>query len=251
VTGGRQSEPAAAMPTGAGLAGAATTGAGTSVQAASGTDVGASGERVLLVATRSAHKLGELRDLLALRHARLVSLDDLGLDGEPVEDGRTFAANAALKALFYARLSGVPTLADDSGIEVDALDGGPGVRTRRYAGEDATDAQNNAKLLAALSGLPPERRGARYRCALALTEPADAGPRGGLPVTATRGTLEGRIAAGPRGIGGFGYDPIFEPEGEAPGGRTLGEWSAAEKNAVSHRSRAARRMARILATRGY
>jgi XTP/dITP diphosphohydrolase len=209
------------------------------------------GDRVLLVATRSAHKLGELHDLLGLAHTRLVSLDDLGLDGEPVEDGETFAANAALKARFYARLSGLPALADDSGIEVDALDGGPGVRTRRYAGDDATDAQNNAKLLVALRGLPPARRGARYRCALALVEPAAAGPRGGLPVTATRGTLEGRIAAGPRGTGGFGYDPIFEPASEEPGGRTLGSWSPAEKNAVSHRARAARRMARILAAKGY
>jgi len=207
--------------------------------------------RVLLVATRSAHKLGELRELLALERARLVSLDEIGLDGEPVEDGETFAANAALKARFYARLSGLPTLADDSGMEVDALDGGPGVRTRRYAGEVATDAENNAKLLAALDGLAPARREARYRCALAFAEPGRAGPRGGLPVATARGTLEGRIATGPRGMGGFGYDPIFEPAGEAPGGRTLGEWTDAEKNAVSHRSRAARRMARILAARGY
>ena len=212
---------------------------------------GASGDRVLLVATRSAHKLGELRDLLALERARLVSLDEIGLDGEPVEDGETFASNAALKARFYARLSGLPTLADDSGIEVDALGGGPGVRTRRYAGDDATDAENNAKLLAALDGLAPAGRGARYRCALAFVEPDRAGPRGGLPVAARSGTLEGRIAAVPRGRGGFGYDPIFEPAGVVPGGRTLGEWSPAEKNAVSHRSRAARRMARVLAARGY
>ena len=87
------------------------------------------------------------------------------------ETGTTFAANAALKARFYARRSGLPTLADDSGLEVDALGGGPGVRTRRYAGEQATDAQNNTKLLAALAGLPPERRGARYRCVLALALP--------------------------------------------------------------------------------
>ncbi len=206
---------------------------------------------VLLVATRSAHKLGELIELLDLRRTRLVSLDEIGLPDEPIEDRTTFAANAALKARFYARLSGLPTLADDSGIEVDALGGGPGVRTRRYAGEDATDARNNAKLLAALGGLPPDRRGARYRCVLALAEPAEAGPRGGIPVHIARGTLEGRIATVPRGTGGFGYDPIFEPVGEPPGGRTLGLWSAAAKNAVSHRARAARRMARILARRGY
>jgi XTP/dITP diphosphohydrolase len=207
--------------------------------------------RVLLVATRSQHKLCELTDLLHLRRVRLVSLDEIGLPDEPVEDGATFAANAALKARFYARVTRLPTLADDSGIEVDALGGGPGVRTRRYAGEDATDAQNNAKLLAALRGVPTGERGARYRCALALAEPAEVGPRGGIPVHTARGTLEGRIATEPRGVGGFGYDPIFEPSSEQPGGRTLGLWSAAEKNAVSHRARAAGRMARILARRGY
>jgi len=105
----------------------------------------------LLVATRSHHKLAELRDLLHLRRAELVDLDDEGIHDEVEETGRTFSANAALKARFYARRSGLPTLADDSGLEVDALGGGPGVRTRRYAGEQATDGQNNAKLLAALT----------------------------------------------------------------------------------------------------
>jgi XTP/dITP diphosphohydrolase len=209
---------------------------------------------VLLVATGSVHKLRELTELLHLSHARLLSLADVPAAtaaGEPVEDGTTFAANAAIKARFYARATGLPTLADDSGIEVDALGGGPGVRTRRYAGEDATDEQNNVKLLAALDGLPPSERGARYRCVLAYADPRAAGPRGGIPVVRARGTLEGRIAKGPKGDGGFGYDPIFEPEPEEPGGRTLGEWSSVEKNAVSHRARAARRMARILATQGY
>jgi XTP/dITP diphosphohydrolase len=209
---------------------------------------------VLLVATGSTHKLRELTELLHLQHARLISLADApaaAAAGEPVEDGVTFAANAAIKARFYARATGLPTLADDSGIEVDALDGGPGVRTRRYAGDDATDEQNNVKLLAALAALPPTERGARYRCVLAFADPRDAGARGGIPVVRTRGTLEGRIGFGPRGDGGFGYDPIFEPVPEPPGGRTLGEWSAAEKNAVSHRARAARRMARLLAAKGY
>jgi XTP/dITP diphosphohydrolase len=115
----------------------------------------------LLVATRSRHKLGELRELLRPAHAELVDLDDVGIADEVEETGTTFSANAALKARFYARRSGLPTLADDSGLEVDALGGGPGVRTRRYAGEQATDAQNNAKLLAALAGLAPKERGAR------------------------------------------------------------------------------------------
>jgi len=114
----------------------------------------------IVLATRSVHKLRELRELLALQHAELVSLDELGIDDDPVEDGETFETNARIKARFAARATGLPALADDSGIEVDALGGGPGVRTRRYAGERATDAQNNAKLLAALDGLPPERRGA-------------------------------------------------------------------------------------------
>ncbi len=196
----------------------------------------------LLVATRSRHKLAELRDLLRLERAELVDLDDVGIADEVEETGRTFAANAALKARFYARRSGLPTLADDSGLEVDALGGGPGVRTRRYAGERATDEENNAKLLAALDGLPPERRGARYRCVLAFAIPGRAGPRGGLPVTLARGTFEGRIGTGPRGTSGFGYDPIFEPASEPPGGATVGQWTAERKQAVSHRARAARRM---------
>ncbi|MFI5292518.1 MAG: non-canonical purine NTP pyrophosphatase, partial [Candidatus Limnocylindrales bacterium] len=139
-------------------------------------------ERRLLIATRSAHKLAELRGLLELQRTRLVTLDDLGIGGDVVEDGATFADNAIIKARWGAEQSGVATLADDSGIEVDALDGRPGVRTRRYAGEDATDDDNNRKLLAALDGLPPGRRGARYVCVLALALPDAHGPRGGLPV---------------------------------------------------------------------
>ena len=205
----------------------------------------------LVVATRSAHKLAELRTLLDVPHAELVSLDDLGVEGDIDETGATFEANATLKARHAARATGLPALADDSGLEVDALGGGPGVRTRRYAGEHATDAENNAKLLTALDGLPPGRRGARYVCVLALARPDDTGPRGGMPVTLVRGTCRGRIATAPRGSGGFGYDPIFEPRSEAPGGRTLGEWSSEEKNAISHRGAAARRMSPILHRQGF
>ena len=205
----------------------------------------------VLVATRSEHKLRELRELLELDRGELVSLDELGVEGDPIEDGETFAANASLKARFGARVTGLPTLADDSGIEVDALGGGPGVRTRRYAGEEATDAQNNEKLLGALAGLPPERRGARYVCVLALALPGSAGPRGGLPLILARGTCRGRIAAAARGSGGFGYDPIFEPASEPPGGRTLGLWAPAEKHAISHRARAARRMTSHLHDLGF
>jgi XTP/dITP diphosphohydrolase len=171
--------------------------------------------------------------------------------GDPVEDATTFAGNAAKKARWAARATGLPSLADDSGIEVDALDGGPGVRTRRYAGEQATDEDNNRKLLAALDGLPPERRGARYVCVLALALPDGAGARGGLVVVTRRGVVRGRIASTPRGSGGFGYDPIFEPSPEPPGGRTFGLWSAAEKDAISHRGRAARRMRPVLEHLGF
>ena len=206
----------------------------------------------LLVATHSAHKLAELRALLALERGELVSLDDLGIADDPDETGETFETNARIKARFGARKTGLPTLADDSGLEVDALGGGPGVRTRRYAGPAATDVDNNVKLLAALDGLPPERRGARYVCVLALALPgAGAGERDAVPIRSARGTTRGHIATAPRGDGGFGYDPIFEPAGEPPGGRTFGLWSAAEKHAVSHRGRAARRMMPILRELGF
>jgi XTP/dITP diphosphohydrolase len=210
----------------------------------------------IVVATRSTHKLGELRTLLRPAQAELISLDEAGVppDAAPIEDGATFEANARLKARFYSRLTGLPTLADDSGIEVEALSGAPGVRTRRYAGPDASDVNNNTKLLGALTGLPPDRRAARYVCVLVLADGRleAKGQRAGVPILAeARGTLRGRIATRARGGGGFGYDPIFEPLGEPPGGQTLGLWSSAAKNRVSHRARAARRMARRLAALGF
>ena len=211
----------------------------------------AGGRRQLLVATRSVHKLRELRELLDLHQTVLVSLDDLGVPGDPDETGKTFEANAAIKARFGARATGLPTLADDSGIEVDALGGRPGVRTRRYAGERATDEQNNTMLLEALHGLPADGRGARYVCVLTVALPDEGGPRGGLRLVQARGTCRGRIASAPRGSGGFGYDPIFEPATEPPGGRTLGLWSPAEKHAISHRARAARRLAPKLRDLGF
>ncbi len=221
-------------------------------QGSAAPSVGARRPRIV-VATRSAHKLRELWQLLDPENAELVTLDEAGVPAgiEPDETGETFATNARLKARFYADLTGELTLADDSGLEVDALGGAPGVRTRRYAGEHATDEDNNTKLLGALAGLPPERRGARYVSVLALADPSRRGARGAVPIVAeARGTTRGRIATERRGTGGFGYDPIFEPAGEPPGGRTFGLWSAEEKNAVSHRSRAARRMARRLAALG-
>jgi XTP/dITP diphosphohydrolase len=201
--------------------------------------------RRLVVATHSAHKLRELRQLLHLEHTELLSLDDLGVTDEPVEDGLTFETNARIKARFARRATGLPALADDSGIEVDALGGGPGVRTRRYAGPTASDDDNNAKLLSELAGLPPEQRGARYVCVLALALPGQAA------LATRRGTCRGRITREPRGGGGFGYDPIFEPFTERIGGRTFGQYTPAEKDAISHRARAARRMHGLLAGLGF
>jgi XTP/dITP diphosphohydrolase len=202
-----------------------------------------------VIATHSAHKLRELRELLQLRNATLVSLDDLGVSAEPVEDGLTFETNALIKARHAVRATGLPALADDSGLEVAALDGGPGVTTRRYAGPDATDEQNNAKLLRELAGLPPERRRARYVCVLALAIAEPSAPAG-LRMITRRGTTRGRIALEPRGSGGFGYDPVFEPAPER-GGRTFAEYSPQEKAAISHRGRAARRMSEVLQELGF
>ncbi len=204
------------------------------------------GDRRLLVATHSAHKLEELRELLDLPGTQLISLADVGITIDAPEERETFDENAADKAIFYAALSGLPTLADDSGLEVDALGGGPGVRTRRYAGEDATDAENNAKLLRALRDVPEEGRSARYRCSLAY---ATVGA--GVPPVLKQGACEGRIATELRGEGGFGYDPLFIPDDASARGRTLGEMTAAEKNRISHRAQAARLMGEHLREAGW
>jgi XTP/dITP diphosphohydrolase len=197
-----------------------------------------------LIATGSRHKFAELSAMLDLPNTELVSLPDLGIADGVEETGTTFEENARLKAQFYWWESGLATLADDSGIEVDALDGRPGVHTRRYAGPDATDADNNVKLLGELGAVPTERRGARYRCVLVLVEDGEV-------VETTHGTFEGRIATEERGDAGFGYDPLFEPSTEPIGGRTVGQMSQDEKNRVSHRAIAARAMRMKLVERGY
>ena len=183
--------------------------------------------------------------MLQLDGLYLVSLDDLGIAGEPVEDGLTFETNARIKARFAARATGLAALADDSGIEVEALGGAPGVWTRRYAGPNATDEDNNAKLLHELAAVPAGKRGARYVCVLALAVPDEVAP-GGLRIIERRGTTRGRVVRQPRGSGGFGYDPLFEPARERPGGRTFAEYAPEEKDAISHRGRAARRMLPVL-----
>jgi XTP/dITP diphosphohydrolase len=204
------------------------------------------GRRRLLIATGSRHKFAELCQVLDLPATDVLALDDLDLTDSATEDGSSFEENARLKALHYARLSGLPTLADDSGLEVDALDGRPGVWTRRYAGPTATDQENNALLLSELDGMgvAPAERTSRYRCVLVLAD-------GDEVLETSHGSFEGRIAPAPRGSGGFGYDPIFEPASEPVGGRTVGQLTTREKNAISHRATAARAMRERLVARGY
>lgn len=199
----------------------------------------------LLLATRSAHKAREIAQILALLELAIVMLDELGLDPTPEEETievyDTFRANAVAKARFFAARLQRPALADDSGLRVDALNGAPGVRTKRFSGRDdlegrALDDANNALLLEKLAGVPEERRGARYVCSAAVAWPDGR-------TLATAGTVAGRIAAEPRGEGGFGYDPLFHvPELDA----RFAEVSAERKNAISHRARAFRALAAVL-----
>jgi XTP/dITP diphosphohydrolase len=193
--------------------------------------------RRLVFATRNRGKLTELRQLLAdlAGSVEVVSALDLDLP-DVVEDGDTFQANASKKAREVSLATGLPALADDSGLEVDALGGAPGVHSARYAGEPHDDARNNARLLAALAGVPEGRRTARFRSTLALADTA--GPLGDRIVTAD-GVCEGVILEAPRGTGGFGYDPLFfSPEL----GVTFAEAGVGPKNDLSHRARAMRAM---------
>jgi XTP/dITP diphosphohydrolase len=189
------------------------------------------GARVLklVLATANRGKQRELEALLAPLGIRPVLQSELGIDNV-AETGTTFEANALLKARHAALRSGLPALADDSGLEVDALGGRPGVRSARYAGESATDEQNNARLMQELEAVPPERRTARYRCVLALVREA----HDPSPLIAA-GCWEGRIALAPAGRGGFGYDPLFLPDGQAGSAAQL---PVEVKNALSHRGRA-------------
>jgi len=198
----------------------------------------------VVVATRNRGKLRELLPLfeeLALGF-ELVTIDELAPDAELREDALTFEENALAKARQASAATGLPALADDSGIEVDALGGAPGVHSARYAGLGATDAANNAKLVEALRGVPAERRGARYRCVAAFVDPAR-----GLEVTRA-GACEGRLLEAPRGTGGFGYDPFFVPALVPDRGLTMAELPLDEKNRLSHRAAAFRALARALAT---
>lgn len=182
----------------------------------------------LLVATRNPGKFGEYRDLLVDLPAQLTSLEDKGIALEVEEVGRSYQENAVLKARAYARVSRMVTLADDSGLEVAALGGAPGLLTSRYAGPGASDEERYRLLLRNLEGTPPEERAAVFKCVTAV-----ASPRG--QVWTAEGSCHGTIASGSSGSGGFGYDPVFYlPEH----GATMAELSSGVKNRISHRARA-------------
>ncbi|MFQ5536690.1 MAG: RdgB/HAM1 family non-canonical purine NTP pyrophosphatase [Gemmatimonadota bacterium] len=200
----------------------------------------------LLVATRSPHKIREIRRILApLEEVEVVGPEEVGIPYDPAEEDlephATFEANAISKARYFHRRSGLPTVADDSGLEVDALDGAPGVRSKRFApGEglegQARDDANNAYLIRQLASVPPEQRTARYVCVAALVDEGGA-------VHTLRGEAEGVIVDTPRGRGGFGYDPHFL---DAETGKTFAELTAEEKNERSHRGEAFRALAALL-----
>ncbi|MEY4509936.1 MAG: hypothetical protein RLZZ450_2058 [Pseudomonadota bacterium] len=199
----------------------------------------------LMVATTNPNKVREIEQVLSPLGYQVVGLGELARSiPEPVEDADTFEGNARIKALAYARALGASCVAEDSGLEVDALAGAPGVHSARYAGVGNTreekDRANNDKLLRALAGVPPEQRGARFVCAICLVDAH------GEVLFETRGTYEGVIATAPRGQNGFGYDPLlWLPDV----GKTSAELSASEKNARSHRGKATRALAEWFAVR--
>jgi len=188
--------------------------------------------RRVVVATANRGKLSEIRAALDFEHWQFVAAADLDAEWpSPEEDGGTFEANARIKAIAARERFGLAALADDSGLEVDALGGEPGVFSSRYAGPCATDAENNARLVMALRDVPAPERTARFRCTMVLID--EDGTQ-----TVADGVCEGMIGAQSRGDGGFGYDPLFLPH--ATPGRTMAELEVAEKNAISHRGAALR-----------
>jgi len=190
----------------------------------------------LLIATHNRGKLREYQEILSQLPLELVTLDDVGISDDIEETGTTFEENARLKATAYAQISGLLTLGDDSGLEVDALGGEPGVYSKRYAGPGKSDAERNAYLLTKLANVPADRRSARFRCVIVVAEP------GGSDEVA-EGTCEGTIAFEPRGTNGFGYDPIFEL---AAMDKRMAELAPEVKNRISHRGLAARELLEIL-----
>ena len=196
----------------------------------------------VVLASSNPGKLRELAALLAPLSLTLIPQGALGIAAVP-EIGATFLANALLKARHAAQCAQLPAFADDSGLEVDALGGRPGVRSVRFAGEGASDGDNLRHLLAELRDVPQPRRQARYQCVIVLVRSAD----DAQPLIA-RGSWEGHIATAPRGRGGFGYDPVFVPAGER---RSAAELDSAEKNALSHRAQALRALVAMLESASY
>lgn len=189
--------------------------------------------KTVVIATNNAHKASEIAAALPFESWEFKTLGEMGIASDPDETETTFEGNARIKALAARAASeGVAVLADDSGLEVDALDGAPGVFSARYAGEHASDEDNNDKLLAELAGVRDEERTARFVCTLVFID-EDGSER------VARGTVEGRIGRAPRGDGGFGYDPLFWPD-VFDGKKTLAEVPQSEKTAVSHRGNALR-----------
>ena len=195
----------------------------------------ADSRRRIVLATHNRDKLKEIRRLLDPAQFELLTLDDFDDFPEIEEDGATLEENALKKAREVYRATGLLSVADDTGLEVDALGGRPGVYSSRFAGENASYADNVRKLLEEMKDVPPDERTARFRCVVAIVD--------GRRETTVEGICEGRITTEPRGQGGFGYDPVFSvPEA----GKTFAEMSAEEKNAVSHRGRAFRKAAQVL-----
>ena len=190
----------------------------------------------VVLATRNAHKVEELSAMLAGLPVEVLSYVDFPDMPEVVEDGATLEANAVKKAVAVAEFTGLPSLADDTGLEVDALDGAPGVRSARYAGVDADTDKNNRKLLAELVGFTGTDRSATFRCVVALAEP-------GRDTQTVVGATQGVILEAPKGDGGFGYDPLFLPDGY---GSTYAEMTSSEKNDVSHRGKAIKSASTLL-----
>ena len=189
--------------------------------------------KTVVLATNNAHKVSEITHALDFPGWEFKTLREMGVESEPEEDADTFLGNARIKAAAAREAcGGIAALADDSGLEVDALDGAPGVWSSRFAGEDATDQDNNEKLLADLTDVPDAERTARFVCTLVFID------EDGTEITA-RGTVEGRIGHTPQGDGGFGYDPLFWPD-VFDGACTLAEVPQARKNEVSHRGNALR-----------
>jgi XTP/dITP diphosphohydrolase len=192
----------------------------------------------LLVATTNPGKFAEVQAFLKNLPLSILSLESLGSWPAVVEDGATFAENALKKARALAEYSGMLTLADDSGLEVDALNGAPGIYSARYAGEEGNDDKNNEKLLRELQGIAEEKRSARFVCALALCAPESRG----MKEWTVRESCEGRIAFELRGQNGFGYDPLFF---YPPFGKTFGEIDRETKATVSHRGKALKKLSEI------